>query len=553
MILIAVGLAWAISFEDTTENLDGAINESLTSAGSGYAGIAVFDLEGDGDLDLYLTNGPGHADTLLRNNGAGIFETANGTAGTVVDTGTRGILAADLDNDGDPDLVLVGDAANPMRILENDEGIFSDISISSGLVGAPRNVSPHAADVDGDGLLDIYLTAGATFTEHWPNLLYHNEGNLLFVDVAADAGVDTELGACAATFANFDDDDAIDLLVGNCSDLGGPDLPFELYKNRGDGTFEDVYEQSGAWALGHWMGFAVADFNGDGWLDFFSTNSGNVREQPHALYVNQQDGSFENVASAAGVADWEFGWGTVAADFDNDGDEDLYYVGKSQVGEHCASPGLLFDNRGDGSFAPPTIPLDLTEVYTSGLVAGDFDADGFVDLVVAASAAPPYDDGLAVMLRNLGNENQSLTVRLTGTSVNRDAIGARVRATTPDHRMLREISAGTSYESATTPWPTFGLGANLDARVCVHWPDGSGEDFGVLSSGAIHDLVQGDGLGDDPCGPLASATGPTTPSTVPTAPTPIGGNPVPAQCGCASAMGALSPWAALLLFLRRRR
>lgn len=120
MILIAVGLAWAISFEDTTENLDGAINESLTSAGSGYAGIAVFDLEGDGDLDLYLTNGPGHADTLLRNNGAGIFETANGTAGTVVDTGTRGILAADLDNDGDPDLVLVGDAANPMRILENN-------------------------------------------------------------------------------------------------------------------------------------------------------------------------------------------------------------------------------------------------------------------------------------------------------------------------------------------------------------------------------------------------------------------------------------------------
>jgi len=526
------------AFEDASERLLGTLNQSLLGGGSGYSGVAFLDADGDGWLDLYFTDGPGFDNVLLLNDGTGHFVDATIAAGVGVGTGSRGALAADLDGDDDPDLVLTGDLRAPLRVLRNrGDGTFDDISDQSGLTGAMRNISAHAADIDGDGLADVYLTAGVLPQQSIPNTLWRNDGDATFTEVASTSGVATSEGACAATFTHFDlDDDAIDLVVANCGE-DGADLPIEMYEGRGDGTFEDRYTTSHVWELGHWMGLAVADFDGDLLLDFFVTNSGIDRDQPHALYRNEGGGAWSEIASSAGVADWEFGWGTVAEDFDNDGWIDLYYAGRSQVGDHCASPGNLFRNNGDGTFAPPTRPLDLSNAWTSGVAAGDIDGDGFVDIVVTRTAVPAEGaTGEAILLRNLGAENHWLTVRLRPA-----AIGARVVVGAAGRLQVREVQAGSSYQSTSSPWPTFGLGSATDASVCVHWPGGSEEAFGVVPADARIDLTQGEG----------------TPADCEAAPHDAGARPpiVPSDgtCGCSTRTPPRAGVALLLALIGLRR
>ncbi|HHO52938.1 MAG TPA: CRTAC1 family protein [Deltaproteobacteria bacterium] len=545
-------LAWSQDFIDASDRLLGARNGSKHVGGSGYGGVAIFDADGDASLDLYLTDGPGRDNVLLLNDGTGHFTDATASSGAAVGSGSRAALAADLDGDGATDLVLPGDLRAPLRVLHNDgAGRFTDVTTAAGITGAPRNVSAHAADLDGDGDLDVFVAAGTIPSEQFANTVWRNDGDGTFTEIGAGIGLGTHTGACAATFTHLDDDDAIDLLVANCGDADR-DLPLEVFHNDGGGRFTDVREDARVWGLGHWMGLALGDFDGDLRMDFFATNSGVGRDQPHALYRNDGDGTFTDVGVAAGVADWEFGWGTVAADFDNDGWIDLYYTGRSQVGDLYASPGHLFRNAGDGTFEAPTQPLDLSGSWTSGVATGDLDHDGRMDLVIVRTAVEAADeDGSAVLLLNrTDNGHHWLSIELVGAGSDPSAVGARIIAVPGGGQpQLQERHAGSSYQSTNSPWPHFGLGDAVDAELCVRWPDGAHERFGSFGADQHVRLVQGQGT-PDTCDTLETATGSVDASAPPPG---AGGDEAP--CGCALPTGAGAPWAGLvsLLLIQRRR
>ena len=538
----AIAAGGGVLFEDRSDQIP-IEGFSVAFGGDPRVGCALFDPDTDGDLDLYLANGPTQPNLLYRNNADGTFTEVGGPAGAAVGTGSSGVLAADLDGDGATDLLLAGTGGmtgrgeSPLVLLVGaGDGSFTDVTAASGITGAVVNLGASAADIDGDGDLDVFVLAPGSFPldEQHRNTLYRNEGDGTFTEIGALAGVDTDFGACASTFTHVDGDDAIDLIVANCNDVDFATTPIEVFINDGTGRFIDRAPQARVWGLGYWMGLALGDFDHNGALDFFATNLGAPEGFPHALYLNDGDGTYVDGAAGAGVADFEYGWGAVAADFDNDADLDLYYVGTSRRGASPAgfamvSPGHLFDNLGDGTFAPPVQPVDLTPYNHSGLCQGDIFADGFVDLLVMVTADPRADSvGLPVLLENQGNDHHWLTVRPRGHAPNTGAVGARIYATTPQRRQLREIAAGTSFVSTHSPWPTFGLATEPSADLCVRWPDGTGEAFGSFEADRVVDLVQGQGIGPDRCEGSAQ----------PDPPTVEGAGTAPGPCGCRTPGGS---------------
>jgi enediyne biosynthesis protein E4 len=495
---VQAALAAEITLTDASDRLDGVRIVSMPVGGVGYSGVALLDVDADGDLDLYFGNGPGRPNALLQNDGTGRFTDVAVEAGAAVGTGTGGVLAADLDGDGYPDLVLPGDKSNLVTLGNLGDGTFADVTVASRLVGARRNISAHAADIDLDGDLDVYVGASRVPETAYLNTLWRNNGDRTFTEIGEAAGVATRAGHCAATFTHLDDDTAIDLLIANCNDNDLLPRPYEVYRNLGDGTFVDIQSSSRIWAVGHFMAVAMGDFDGDLRLDFFSTNIGTVgdgRDGPHALYRANGDGTWSEVAAEVGVAEHVFGWGAASADLDNDGWEDLYYVGKAHAPDGVASPGLLFRNRG-GTFDPPVIPVDLSDRYTVAVAAGDVDGNGWMDLVVVVTDSPDGSvPGHPVLLLNEGTGAHWLEMRLQGTWDNRAGIGATVFVTAAGRSQLREVAAGTGYKSTSSPWPHFGLGDATSAEVCVRWPDGTEEGFGTVAADQRLDLVQGQGAG----------------------------------------------------------
>lgn len=500
LIALVAGLALGANFEDASADLGPVRVTSFDVGGAGYSGVGVFDYDNDGDLDLYLSNGPTQSNYLLQNDGTGVFTDVAAAAGAQVGTGSGGVLTADLDNDGDTDLVLTGDRSDNVVLANMGDGTFVDVTGFSGLQGSRRNTTAHAADIDNDGLLDVWFSGSSVPSQNYFNTLYMNNGDGTFREEGGARGVGTNIGACSATFTHFDDDPWIDLVIANCQDHLLRDTPFEMYRNLGDGYFEDLYDQSRVWELGHWMGLAFADFDGSGTMDFFSTNTGYTRGKAHGLYLNNGDLTWTDAAPQYGVAEELFGWGTVAPDVDNDGWSDLYWVGVSHTLDHVRSPGLLYMNQADGTFDEGSIPVDLSERWTHGVAHGDLNADGYPDMVVAST---DYTDegaeGIPTYLRNTGGDHHWLTVELRGVSVNLQGVGAIIRAQAGDLDLMRERTAGSSYMSTSTPWPTFGLADETEVQVCVRWPDGVGEDFGTFDADQKVVLVQGVGIGAVPC------------------------------------------------------
>jgi len=507
---VTVAAATPIAFEDVSEAMDMEIR-SWEFGGDGIQGLAWFDFDGDLDLDLFVGNGPTQPCALFRNDNGQFIDIA-AEAGVAVTTGVSGVLAADLDNDGDADLILSGDggvlqdARAPMRTFENNgDGTFADRTETAGIVGRTNNLGATAGDFDGDGLLDLFVSApGSLFTLiNDRSTLYSNNGDFTFTDVSAGSGVDTDWGSCVATFTHLDGDNAIDLLVGNCNRADGSAAPFETFLNRGDGTFIDESERLGITAQGYWMGFAFADFDGDQTMDFFSTNV-----DVHVLYRRVTPDLWADYSAATGVRNGKFAWGTVSPDFDNDGWPDLYYVGAlpmidRQIGDK-ASAGEVYRNRGDGSFEAPTLPVDFSCRFASGVAQADYDGDGFPDLAITSSelvnvaglGCGTQIEGGVTLLRNVGNDSHWLTVRLQPTTGNRDAVGALIYATTESGTQMRAIHRGSSFASTNTPWPTFGLADSDRADICVRWSAGDSECFGTIEANVQIELEEGQGVAE---------------------------------------------------------
>ena len=490
----------------------------VESTGNGAAWI---DYDADGFLDLFVVNGStlerqakgerGPGNRLYHNDGKGGFKDV--TIGSGLEGGYwgSGVAAGDYDNDGRVDL-FVTTILEGNHLYHNDgNGTFSDVVAKSGVGGGKQDsVSAAFFDYDRDGRLDLFVAnyvqfdrpyldrvspyclwkglrvfCGPTGVAGAANVLYHNNGDGTFADVTKAAGLlNPALKSLGALAADLDDDGWPDLYVASDSTIQA------LYRNRGNGSFEDVSLQSGAGysqdgRAQSGMGVDAGDYDGDGRPDLFVTT---FQDDYKTLYHNEGSLRFSDVTYAARIGQVSFhrlSWGTGFVDFDNDGWEDLF-VASGHVypqvdaarlpGETYAQQNQVLRNLGNGSFtdATATAGSGLQVVRSSrGVAFGDYDNDGRIDAVVVN-----MDDTLTLLHNTTRNANHWLTVRTTGARSNRDGIGARVRVRAGGRDLVREVKTSGSFASSSDPRIHFGLGAaGRIESLEVKWPSGAKQAF----------------------------------------------------------------------------
>jgi enediyne biosynthesis protein E4 len=472
------------TFTDVTERA------GLTHTGWGQ-GVCVGDYDNDGWEDLYVTY---YGKNLLyHNNGNGTFTDVTdkaGVGGSGKAWGT-GCAFVDYDRDGHLDLMVANyvdfDLASAPAPGDRPSCIWKGVPVMCGPQGLP----------------------GAK------NILYHNRGNGTFEDVTTKAHIDQTTGhyAFSVSTLDFDDDGWPDLFVACDS------TPSILYHNNRDGSFTDVaitagaaFNEDGRSQAG--MGSTVADYNGDGKLDIFKTN---FSDDTATLYRNNGDGTFDDVTYSAGLGlnTQYLGWGTMFLDFDNDGWEDLLLVNghvypevdSQHLGSSFQEPRILYHNNGDGRFTDisATSGPGITNAISSrGLALGDLWNDGRISAVVSNMNAPP-----SLLVNQVRNANHWVALRTVGTKSNRDGIGARIRMKAGPHTFIEEVRSGSSFISNNDMRVHFGLGSATKIDwVEVRWPSGLLEKFEGLSVDSIHTLKESLG---SPVNPTAKKIGAAQP------------------------------------------
>ncbi len=516
--IISVSAQTSISFQNRSDVLDFL---HFTDGGTGFAGVAWFDYNNDGFLDIFFTNGKGHQNGLIRNNGDNTFTNVSLQAGVGNGMGNDGVVAADIDNDGNSDIFLTGESAivgadkSFLKLYHNNgDGTFADITADSGIVGSQSFLSAAFADINKDGFLDLFITGGVSLemSGRGKNMLFLNNGDLTFTDISELAGIATSLGGCAASFCDYNNDGWLDIFNANCADFDNG-TPIEVFRNNGDLTFTEVSAETGLDRLGFWMGLAFGDYDNDGDMDIFVTNTGDTVQMRlagmvdkghslHAFYENMGDGSFNERGVESGLASWEFGWGCSSADFNNDGFLDIFFAGSFPtppafiIGKGRGNRGRLFLNNHDLTFTESSSVVgisDMSDMYSSGVAVADFDNNGFPDISVAVNTFGT-EIGKPFFFQNSGNSNSWLTIKLVGTVSNRDGIGARVKVVAGDLVQTRELRAGSSFLSMDSLWQSFGLLQNENADLIeIKWPSGVVDKFVDIQANQTITLVEGSG------------------------------------------------------------
>ncbi|MHB8633037.1 MAG: CRTAC1 family protein [Thermoplasmatota archaeon] len=490
---------------------DAAARSSNGMAGMG-AGVAVADVNQDGCMDLFFADRP--LSRLYLGDCHGHFRNATSLLGAAASgTATAGLFF-DYDNDGFPDL-FIARIEGPSVLLHNDGGHgFSDVSARAGVGRSTAAYGAVAADVDGDGVLDLLVVN----YYHWwtaaspglvrvtntsdPEILYHNNGDGTFTDVTAASGLGGDGPTLAAGFADYDGDGKPDLALAN--DYG---YPASLWHNDGGGHFRRVNAQAHVDSRRDGMGIVWADLHNQGWQDLYISNifdhvgigeprSGNV------LLVNDGNGTFHDESLASGAYNALWAWGGVAFDAESDGDLDLYvptgYLDANlnpAPGEAnwsyagALEPQRFFLNVGPGIFSERAASWGLAARREGRAAAAlDFNGDGAVDLVATAVDRTP------LLLENRAPQGHFIDLLLRGTTSNRDAVGAQVWVTHDGRVLLQERQEGSGFESESSPVLHFGLGQALQADgVRVRWPSGLEQQFGLPPAGR-YTLVEGEGL-----------------------------------------------------------
>lgn len=422
---------------------------------------AVADIDGDGWLDVFVCGGTGVAPRCYHNNGDKTFSDVSAAVMPESAIDVSFALFADIDNDGDPDLLLAQRYTDWLDVgfsfYENVGGVFVPGVVAPDLARDDTSMGGMTvADFDGDGDLDVVFAhnGGGGGSAGGPSFYLRNDGGT-FVDATAAVGgglgrVTRHWSVVSADFNNdgwTDVHAAVDFFA-----------DFQC-RNNGDGTMTDVSVSSGVTNTGSDMGLAVGDFDNDGDLDMYSTN---IFEG--VLYVNNGAGLFTNQASTRGVRTFPgVGWGTAFVDLDLDGDLDLPFVSND-------APGFLWENRGDGTFRNATSGSGV-DLLAHGLLPFDYDRDGDMDLLVWSSGSSPTPALFENVTPRAGR--RWLRVRAVGTTSNRESIGARVTVTAPGLTQMREILGTESFFAGPPKEAHFGLGPRLMASVTVRWPSGA--------------------------------------------------------------------------------
>jgi hypothetical protein len=508
------------------------------------SGLAFFDYDNDGWLDVYLTNGnrldaqwpAGTAPTshLFKNNRDGTFTDVTARSGLARTGWQTGVCVGDYDNDGWDDLFCCF-WGNNILFHNNGDGTFTDVTRKAGLYEEQVRWGAGCTwlDYDRDGHLDLFVcnyikldpaktaAPGEAAYCQWKgipvmcgprglpgdtNVLYHNNGNGTFTNVSEKAGI-LKPGprySITAVSYDFDNDGWPDIYVAVDSQ------PSMLLRNNHDGTFTDVaviagcaysadgHEQSG-------MGVAVADYDCDGWFDIFKTN---FADDTSNLYHNNGDGTFTDVtfASGVGINNQYVGWGCGFVDFDNDGWPDIMQVNghvypeidRHEVGQTFKNPRLVYKNLGDGRFKDVSFAMGpgISERFSSrGAAFGDYDNDGDIDVLILNM------NDLPSLLRNDGgNSKHWIKIKLIGTKCNRTAVGARVRVTTGAHIQMDEVHSGSSVMSQSDLRLHFGVGrSQIVDLIEVKWPTTQKiERFTKVKANQILTIREGSGIVEPP-------------------------------------------------------
>jgi hypothetical protein len=461
-------------------NHDGTFIDVTEKAGLAHTGwgqgVCVGDYDNDGWEDLYVTYYG--KNILYHNNGNGTFTDVTdkaGVGGSGKAWGT-GCAFVDYDRDGHVDLMVSNyvdlDLSMTPAPGERSSCIWKGVSVMCGPQGLPGS----------------------------KNILYHNRGDGTFEDVTKKAHIDQTTGhySFSVTTLDFDDDGWPDIFVACDS------TPSILYHNNRDGTFTDVavtagaaFNEDGRAQAG--MGSTVADYNGDGKLDIFKTN---FSDDTATLYRNNGDGTFDDVTYRAGLGlnTQYLGWGTMFLDFDNDGWPDLLLVNghvypevdSQHLGSNFQEPRILYHNNGDGKFTDISAnagPGITKPISSRGLAIGDLWNDGRMSAVVSNMNAPP-----SLLVNQVRTSNHWVALRMIGTKSNRDAIGARIRVKAGSRTLIDEVRSGSSFDSNNDMRVHFGLGAASKIDwVEVRWPTGIVEKFDGVEADGIRTIKEGTG------------------------------------------------------------
>ena len=480
------------------------------------SGVALFDYDNDNRLDIFFANGariddpmlkaaiprkdsPKYWNRLYHQKPDGTFEDVTERAGLTGNGYSTGVAVGDYDNDGFEDLFVAGYGHSTLY-HNNGDGTFTDVTLSSGVAGAGWATSAAWVDYDNDGRLDLVVArymewdfediycglreAGFRSYCH-PDLfkpasvlLYHNDGEGKFTEVAHKAGIDKPAKGLGVAIADYDHDGWTDIVIANDS------IPEYLFHNKGNGTFEEIglpsgvaLDGSGATFAG--MGVEFEDYDNDGWADVFITDLANQR---YALYRNLGDGTFDYVSNSTGISAATLlhsGWGVRFLDYDNDGWKDLFIVQSHvmdtiEVNEphlHYKEPPMLL--RSDNGKRFVNVSADSGEPFQQawvgrGMAIGDINNDGKIDVVLSTNNGQAY-----VLLNETPTANHWITLKLVGVKSNRDGIGSQVKITTETGDQSASATTAGSYQSSSDKRVHFGLGAAKSVKlVQIRWPSG---------------------------------------------------------------------------------
>jgi hypothetical protein len=527
-----------ILFENTIDSskihfvLKNSVSPQRYSIETMTGGVALFDYNNDGLLDIFFTNGaeipsleknnPSFYNRLFRNNGDGTFTDVTEKAGLTGVGYSMGAAAGDYDNDGFVDLYVAGFNRNQL-FHNNGDGTFTEVTEKAGVGGMIAghgkawSVAAGWIDYNNDGLLDLFVVNYLDYSisaahscrtddivdycspneyRGTPNILYRNNGDGTFTDVSQQSRISQYAGkGMGVAFADYDRDGFTDIFVSNDS------VPNFLFHNNGDGTFTDVallagvaYNENGRTVAG--MGTDFRDIDNDGRPDIFHTA---MYGDSFPIYRNLGRGQFEDVTEKTGLAAMTTrftAWGTGIFDFDNDGNKDIFAAGSAILDNSMEVnhkpfplPNWLYRNLGSMSFSDVSAQAGSgfsVPAAHRGAAFGDLNNDGKIDIVVTVLNAQPQ-----LLMNRSPNHNHWIILKLVGVADNRDGLGTRVKITTASGVQYNEATTAVGYNSSSDKRVYFGLGnATVVDRIELAWPTGLKQILRNVTADQILTIVE---------------------------------------------------------------